>query len=232
MYPSQLAASRENAIPLDLCLQLLFRTSFRPERSHTHSPVPIITLLNHCLFIVGVTMCDVLCRNVTSRGGADQHVDHSIQQVTLLLCLSARLFYRSVLFLVVVFISRCATATKDPQTFHRASHGEFYQTPPQLYNTFIEDPFLRECLSQRLPADVKQDVFSDLTRLGARVSSELDPLGAKLRRTHHSYSSMTHGGGGWINSSPHRHGRECTMCLLRRGLWVWLMRGGTPSGSQ
>ena len=68
-------------------------------------------------------------------------------------------------------------ATKDPQTFHRASHGEFYQTPPQLYNTFIEDPFLRECLSQRLPADVKQDVFSDLTRLGARVSSELDPLG-------------------------------------------------------
>ena len=43
---------------------------------------------------------------------------------------------------------------KAPQKFHRASLGAFVQASPQLYNTFIEDAYLRHCLEQKLPSEV------------------------------------------------------------------------------
>ena len=44
---------------------------------------------------------------------------------------------------------------KKKDTFYGASHGSFTQSPPQLYNTFLEDSYLRECLSFRTPEEVR-----------------------------------------------------------------------------
>ena len=43
---------------------------------------------------------------------------------------------------------------RPPQRVHKSSLGAFVQTPPQLYNTFVEDGYLRHCLEQKLPSDV------------------------------------------------------------------------------
>lgn len=43
-------------------------------------------------------------------------------------------------------------------SFYPASYGNFSQTPPQLYNPFIEDKFLRDYLSFKLPNEVRIDM--------------------------------------------------------------------------
>ena len=64
-----------------------------------------------------------------------------------------QIFYTS--FPLVKSKPKEGPAGRTPELFGRANHGHFSQVPPQLYNTFIEDVFLRECLSQRLPAEVR-----------------------------------------------------------------------------
>ena len=46
---------------------------------------------------------------------------------------------------------RCPAA---PESYQRAKRGVFFQAMPQLHNPFIEDPYLRTCLSNILPAQV------------------------------------------------------------------------------
>lgn len=40
--------------------------------------------------------------------------------------------------------------------FFPASYGSFNQSPPQLYNPFLEDEFLRNHLSYKLPSEVRE----------------------------------------------------------------------------
>ena len=42
----------------------------------------------------------------------------------------------------------------SPESYQRARRGPFSQPMPQLHNPFIEDPFLRTCLSNMLPPQV------------------------------------------------------------------------------
>ena len=42
----------------------------------------------------------------------------------------------------------------SPESFQRAKRGVFFQPMPRLHNPFIEDPFLRTCLSNMLPPQV------------------------------------------------------------------------------
>ena len=42
-----------------------------------------------------------------------------------------------------------------PESYQRARRGPFTQPMPQLHNPFVEDPFLRTCLSNMLPPQVR-----------------------------------------------------------------------------
>lgn len=73
------------------------------------------------------------------------------------------------------------TSEKDrkvtPQTFQRAKRGVFFQSRPQLYNTFVEDVFLTQYLKRVMPQEVCEEVFPDLERFGERISNEIESLG-------------------------------------------------------
>ena len=43
----------------------------------------------------------------------------------------------------------------SPDSFQRAKRGSFFQPRPQLYNTFVEDVFLRHYLTRVLPTEVR-----------------------------------------------------------------------------
>ena len=43
----------------------------------------------------------------------------------------------------------------SPESYQRARRGPFTQPMPQLHNPFVEDPFLRTCLSNMLPPQVR-----------------------------------------------------------------------------
>ena len=64
-----------------------------------------------------------------------------------------------------------------PDSFERAKRGKFFQPLPQLHNPFVEDPFLRSCLTRMMPQDVVEEVFPDLERFGSRLCEEIDYLG-------------------------------------------------------
>ena len=64
-----------------------------------------------------------------------------------------------------------------PDSFERAKRGKFFQPLPQLHNPFVEDPFLRSCLTRMMPQDVVEEVFPDLERFGSRLCEEIDSLG-------------------------------------------------------
>lgn len=44
-----------------------------------------------------------------------------------------------------------------PDTFQGAKRGSFFQPMPQLYNTFVEDPFLRHYLKRVMPQEVRRE---------------------------------------------------------------------------
>lgn len=52
-----------------------------------------------------------------------------------------------------------------PETFQRAKRGSFFQPQPQLYNTFIEDVFLRQYLKRVMPREVQSRSIVDLCTL-------------------------------------------------------------------
>jgi len=64
-----------------------------------------------------------------------------------------------------------------PDSFERAKRGKFFQPLPQLHNPFVEDPFLRSCLTRMMPQDVVEEVFPDLEGFGSRLCEEIDSLG-------------------------------------------------------
>ena len=49
---------------------------------------------------------------------------------------------------------RVSQQRATPESYQRARRGAFFQPMPQLHNPFIEDPFLRTCLSNMLPPQV------------------------------------------------------------------------------
>lgn len=50
----------------------------------------------------------------------------------------------------------------SPESYQRARRGAFSQPMPQLHNPFIEDPFLRTCLSNMLPPQVSSTIYTYL----------------------------------------------------------------------
>ena len=46
-----------------------------------------------------------------------------------------------------------------PDAFQRERRGAFFQPRPQLYNSFIEDPFLRQYLKRVMPEEVHATVY-------------------------------------------------------------------------
>ncbi len=44
------------------------------------------------------------------------------------------------------------------EEFQRAKRGRFFQVEPQLRNPFIEDGFLRACLTRVMPPEVRAPV--------------------------------------------------------------------------
>ena len=61
-----------------------------------------------------------------------------------------------------------STATETPP-FQRAKRGVFFQEPPILYNSFVEDSALRSFLKRTLPEQVK---FKQLS-VQSRVHNDL-----------------------------------------------------------
>ena len=64
-----------------------------------------------------------------------------------------------------------------PDSFERAKRGRFFQPQPKLHNPFVEDPFLRSCLTRMMPQNIVEEVFPDLERFGSRLCKEIDSLG-------------------------------------------------------
>ena len=109
-------------------------------------------------------------------------------------------------------VSISSANKKKKDTFYGASHGSFTQSPPQLYNAFLEDSYLRECLSFRTPEEVRdyktyynvwvivtvqvrRDIFKDLERFGERISHEIDNLGRQAEEntpTLQQYDALGH----------------------------------------
>jgi hypothetical protein len=79
----------------------------------------------------------------------------------------------------------------SPDSFQRAKRGAFFQPRPQLYNTFVEDVFLRQYLQRVMPVEVCEEVFADLERFGERVSGEIEPLGRQAELEPPSIRSHT-----------------------------------------
>lgn len=58
-----------------------------------------------------------------------------------------------------ILTSVCARGSRGeekltPDTFQIGKRGAFFQPSPQLYNTFVEDPFLRQYLLRVMPHEV------------------------------------------------------------------------------
>lgn len=59
----------------------------------------------------------------------------------------------------------------------RSDTSEFYQSAPQLENSYTSDDFLRSYLGRHLPAAMLNEVEPELTRFGERCATEILALG-------------------------------------------------------
>ena len=73
-----------------------------------------------------------------------------------------------------IYSDMLRTCVRRVGSFAASKRGDFYQRPPTIGNQYDEDPFLRECLANAIPArDALRDVEADLRQFGHQVATNV-----------------------------------------------------------